>query len=195
MRTSSTPFIIAACLVTTASIPASALAQARHSVDPLDPFTAAAAEYAQLHRRIELALGPIEISAIATDIQANVDAMSAAIRTERPKMRQGEFFTEKLSEVLRLRIAGALAAQGLTAADVAADEIPERVSRQSLVLAVGRKFPWIVGSTTLPCILEVLPPLPRELQYRFVFRDLAIVDVHANLVLDILPNAIPATEF
>ena len=195
VRTSSRQFIVAACLATTASIPAPGLAQTRQSADPFDTFTAAADEYAQLHRRIELALGPVEITAVAKEIQDNVDAMSAAIRAERPLVRQGDLFTPKLSGVLRQRIAGALAAQGLTAADVATDEIPEGVSRQSLVLAVGRKFPWIVGSTTLPCILEVLPRLPRELQYRFVFRDLAIVDVHANLVVDILPNAIPATEF
>ena len=40
-----------------------------------------------------------------------------------------------------------------------------------------------------------VPPLPRELQYRFLFRDLALVDVHANLVVDILPDALGATEF
>ena len=32
--------------------------------------------------------------------------------------------------------------------------------------------------------------LPQELQYRFVGRDLVLVDTHADLVLDILRNAV-----
>jgi hypothetical protein len=40
-------------------------------------------------------------------------------------------------------------------------------------------------------ILEALPPLPEELQYRFVGPTLVLLDVHADLVVDILPNALP----
>ena len=44
------------------------------------------------------------------------------------------------------------------------------------------------------CILEVLPELPDGLQYRFVERDLVLVDIAADLVIDVLPDALPATE-
>ena len=40
-------------------------------------------------------------------------------------------------------------------------------------------------------VLAALPPLPHELQYRFVGRDLVLVDTHADLVVDILRNAVP----
>jgi len=36
----------------------------------------------------------------------------------------------------------------------------------------------------------VLPALPPELQYRMVGRDLVLVDVHASLIVDILPQAL-----
>ena len=42
-----------------------------------------------------------------------------------------------------------------------------------------------------PDILHVLPPLPDELQYRLVDRDLVLIDMHADLVVDILPGALP----
>ena len=42
-----------------------------------------------------------------------------------------------------------------------------------------------------PGFLWTLPALPEELQYRFVGRDLILLDVHANLVVDILRDAIP----
>ncbi len=41
-----------------------------------------------------------------------------------------------------------------------------------------------------PCVLDALPRLPHELQYRFVGRDLVLVDTHADLVVDILRNAV-----
>ena len=39
-------------------------------------------------------------------------------------------------------------------------------------------------------LLQQLPVLPGGLQYRVVDHDLAILDVDANLVLDVLPAAI-----
>ena len=42
-----------------------------------------------------------------------------------------------------------------------------------------------------PAILATLTPLPQGLEYRFVYRDLVLVDVGANLVVDILENALP----
>ena len=158
-------------------------------------FISATRDYALMHRRIEQSLGPIQITNLPADLLANVNAMATAIRSERAGARQGDLFTPELSSELRLRIADALAEHGLTPADLVTDEVPERINRRTLVLRVGGPFPWIAGSTMLSCVLDVLPPLPPELQYRFVFRDLALVDVHANVIVDILPDALAATEF
>ena len=42
-----------------------------------------------------------------------------------------------------------------------------------------------------PGLLASLPPLPPELQYRFVGRDLILWDMHAGLIVDFVANAIP----
>jgi hypothetical protein len=184
--------LAAVCLVMLAS----SLATAQRAAPTLDEkFTTATREYASMHRRIEQSLGLIEVTALPADLLANVNAMGAAIRTERTGARQGDVFTPELSAVLRVRIANALAEHGLIPADLVTDEIPEGINRQSLMLRVGGPFPWVAGSTMLSCVLDVLPELPPELQYRFVFHDLALVDVHANLIVDILPGALAATEF
>lgn len=158
-------------------------------------FISSTRDYALMHRRIEQSLGPIQITELPADLLANVNAMATAIRSERAGARQGDLFTPELSSELRLRIADALAEHGLTPADLVTDEVPEGINRQALVVRVGAPFPWIAGSTMLSCVLDVLPALPPELQYRFFFRDLALVDVHANLIVDILPDALAATEF
>jgi hypothetical protein len=45
----------------------------------------------------------------------------------------------------------------------------------------------------LAAVLDVLPELPTELDYRFVARDLVLVDVEADLVVDTLENALPSS--
>ena len=42
-----------------------------------------------------------------------------------------------------------------------------------------------------PALLLRLPPLAPELQYRFIGRTLILLDVDANLVVDVLPDALP----
>jgi len=40
-----------------------------------------------------------------------------------------------------------------------------------------------------PCLLAALPPLPDELQYRFLSRDLILWDLHPGLIVDFIPWA------
>ena len=43
-------------------------------------------------------------------------------------------------------------------------------------------------------ILQSLPPLPEELQYRIIGQSLVLWDCHANLIVDFLPGAfVPTT--
>ena len=48
--------------------------------------------------------------------------------------------------------------------------------------------------STPPSLLLKLPPLPKELQYRIVGHDFALHDTVTNLIVDFIPNAIPASE-
>jgi hypothetical protein len=41
-----------------------------------------------------------------------------------------------------------------------------------------------------PTMLRRLPPLPQELEYRIVNRDLIIRDREANLIVDVMRNAV-----
>jgi hypothetical protein len=39
-------------------------------------------------------------------------------------------------------------------------------------------------------LLQSLPPLPEDLEYRLLDHDLVLWDIHADLMLDVLPDAI-----
>ena len=60
-------------------------------------------------------------------------------------------------------------------------------------MEVNDAMPWMEQEEMPPAILATLTPLPAELEYRIVYRDLVLLDVAANLVFDVLENALPLT--
>ena len=158
-------------------------------------FSEATRSYAWLHRRVENNLSPLEVTANPDTIHRAVQEMSAAIRIARAGARQGNFFTDALAAELRLRIDNALATNGLTAADVHAAEAADGIDPAMVRLTVNGPFPWIYATAMFPCVSRALPELPPELQYRMVGSTLVLIDVHASLVLDLLPHALADTEF
>lgn len=145
-------------------------------------------EYAALHRRLE---GPLPREAVTADPAAIVAprrALAAAIRTARVHARQGDIFSPPVTTYFRTVVADALRAGGITdmlaiVEDENPDHTPARVNGE---YPAGRSIPLMPT-----CLLTALPPLPPELQYAFVGRDLILRDVHAGLIVDIVPRAIP----
>jgi hypothetical protein len=162
--------------------------------DAIRQFTAATQEYAWLHRRLENQLAPLEVTSNPDTINRLVQEMAAAVRAARPDARQGDLFTDAVGAEFRLRITAALAADGFTPGDVLTAEAAEGVDAALVPLKVNGPFPWIYASAVFPCVLKALPPLPPELQYRIVGSTLVLIDVHAGLIVDVLPYALADTE-
>ena len=170
---------------------ATAYAQSQQAETPAAAaFVVATRDYVTMHRRLERAVGRIEINSSAQEINRTMAALAAAIRAERPDARQGDLFTLALGPELRARINDALLDHGFTAADVLASAQVDRGDWPTVRLQVNGPFFWVLADAMFPCVIEALPPLPPELQYRIVGNDLVLIDVHASLIVDILPNAL-----
>jgi hypothetical protein len=52
----------------------------------------------------------------------------------------------------------------------------------------------VAMATTPPLLLAALPTLPEALEYRLFGRHLVLRDVEANLIVDVLPEVLPAGE-
>ena len=156
---------------------------------PLLQFKASIHQYAQLHRRIEQQLPPFRAHSDAQEVIESPNAMAAALQTARADAREGDIFTREVAALLRKRVSEALAACNFLPEEMVAATLEEADDNAALPVVNGR-FPWRRGAAMWPCVLDALPQLPHELQYRFVGRDLALVDTHADLVVDILRNAV-----
>ena len=167
------------------------------SQPPADPlrhaFLQRINDYAALHRRLEGPLPPEVITADPEALLASRRALAEAIREARPDAVQGDIFSPAIAQYFRLAIADALWDGGIDdMRAIAMAEIHE--TGPAVVARVNGDYPAGGPLSSVPnCLLVALPPLPRELQYRFVGTDLILWDVHAGLIVDFVPRALPET--
>ncbi len=147
--------------------------------------------YMQVHNDVERRLGPQRLFDDPEDMFRTIRAMQAGIRAARPDVGAGTIFTDDAAELIRERVQRQLGACHQSVEEVLAF-INEERAPGARKPAIYRTFPWSLGAAMWPTLIPALPPLPEELQYRFVDRDLVLIDIHADLVVDILVNALPA---
>ena len=145
-------------------------------------------DYVETHRRLAAAIEQ-PLCSDAEELTRQTVTLAAAIRDARPRAKEGDIFTIAAGEAFRTRIAAMVRRTGF---DVAAYLARHRAEREELDVHVFGSLPWRTHVTLMPIIRE-LPELPPELEYRFVGRDLVLMDVGANIVVDVLRDALPQT--
>lgn len=153
----------------------------------LTAFDRSVRDYMALHRRLARRTPPLQVTSDPEELLNAVDQLGEAIRLERHGARTGDVFTPAVARLFLGRIHRALWVHGVTelAAELEEDNEPSAPRP-----VVNGRFPWASGNAMWPSVLAVLPGLPAELEYRFVGADLVLVDIRANLVVDILEGAL-----
>jgi nucleotide-binding universal stress UspA family protein len=143
-------------------------------VHAIAAFQRAADSYAFVHRQVERQLG---------SGTGDAAAFAAAILRARP-VTPGRLFAPAVVEEFR-----SLAARA-TRAGCNAGEL--RTGTWDLLHSAGAPA---TGTTPVAaCLARHLPVLPPELEYRSAGTVLVVVDVHANLVVDVLPALLAGSE-
>jgi hypothetical protein len=156
----------------------------------LAQFDDAVHQYVALHRRLERSLPSEQMFDDPEDMFAAVEALRTAIVEARPNARQGNIFAPGIAQLIRARLERRVNEHHYATMDVFS-----AVSKEPLpgikAPELNQPFTWGLGSAKWPSLVAVLPALPPELQYRFADRRLVLIDVHADMVVDILENALP----
>jgi hypothetical protein len=59
-------------------------------------------------------------------------------------------------------------------------------------LKVNERYPDTVPLSTIPPqVLQGLPKLPEEMEFRFIGNTLILMDVHAHIIVDFIEQALP----
>lgn len=160
---------------------------AAHEYAALATFEHSVEDYMALQRRLARRTPPLQVTADPARILIAVDSLGRAIRLERSDARRGDVFTAPVAKLFRQRITCALGAFDTAALMREMEEDGEGDVPQ---LEVNAPFPWNSGNAMWPSMLVALPQLPEGLEYRFVGADLVLVDVRADLAVDILRGAL-----
>ena len=113
------------------------------------------------------------------------------IRAARVSAKQGDIFTPATHAMFKRMLRPPLA-KGTDAADnkaIIKDDAPQA---GEVPFKVNGDYPKDAPlSTVPPDVLASLPPLPEDIQYRFVGKHLILYDAKANLIIDYMLNAMP----
>ena len=152
-------------------------------------FTGHVDEYLKLHKTVEKTLPPLKNKEELPEmIAAHQQALARKIREAREHAKQGDVFTRAAREAFRHTIRSAF--RNSPTAARATNRQKDGVKQ--VRLQVNGIYPDAVAETAFPpTLLQQLPTLPEELAYRLVGRDLVLVDTKANLVVDLLHEALP----
>jgi hypothetical protein len=144
-------------------------------------------KYLELHNRLEKEVPPLKETKDAAKIHQSQEALAAKIQAARKGAQPGEIFTPEIRQHLRrLMYPETKGAEGAQTKEALKEDAPKGVP-----LKVNAKYPDSAPLPTMPPnLLGALPKIPEKLEYRVINRHLILRDVHANLIVDYIPNAI-----
>jgi hypothetical protein len=145
-------------------------------------------DYAAVHKKLEDTLPKLSKESTPEEIDRNQRALGRLIQKERRDVKQGAIFTPDARAVIKRLLDRVFAGpDGAALRASIMDENPVTIK-----LAVNGRYPDTVPlSTVPPQVLQGLPKLPEEMEFRFISRHLILMDVHAHIIVDLIENALP----
>jgi hypothetical protein len=145
--------------------------------------------YMALREKLERDLPPLAADAAPEELHKHQLALAARIRAARRTAKPGDIFNPDFRIVIRTLMSQVFG--GPEGKQLRADIMDENPGR--IRIGINDRYPdGVPLSTVPPQVLAGLPKLPpQELEYRFLGRALILLDIGAQLIVDLMENAIP----
>lgn len=145
-------------------------------------------DYIALQEQLESTLKRLPDKSTPQEIDAQQRALLSLIAKARPDAKPGQIFSPEMQKFVRGVLARVLEGpdgKGLKSSIM--DENPAGTTVQ-----VNGRYPDTVPLSTMPPeVLAALPPLPKDMEYRFVGTRLILLDTKAHLIVDYIEDAFP----
>lgn len=144
--------------------------------------------YVALHKKLEDALPRLPKEATPKQIDSSQRTLGAQIQQARATARRGDIFTPEMAAYAKRVLARVFG--GAEGRQLRASIMDENV--KPIALKANQRYPDEIPLTTMPPeVLQSLPALPEELEYRFVGEHLILLDPHAHIIADFIVDALP----
>jgi hypothetical protein len=155
----------------------------------LADFNSRVEKYMELHNRLEKQAPPLKETKDPAEIKASQDVLAQKIADARKDAQPGDIFTPEIRQLFRRLMYPET--KGAEGAETKAALAEEKQELKDVKIRVNAPYPDAAPLMTVPPnILAALPKLPEDLEYRFVNRHMILLDVHANLIVDYVLNAV-----
>lgn len=144
-------------------------------------------QYVKIHNEAESKVPKLVETNDPAKVTDREAALGAMIKTLRAAAKEGDVFGADFRAVLEREVRKDF--RGRPAADRKAliHELPAKMQ-----VAVNMTYPVDLPLATFPArLLQKLPALPPELEYRLVGHHIVLRDVTANVVVDVARNIVP----
>lgn len=144
-------------------------------------------DYMVLQRKLAATLPKLPKEATPQQIDQEQRALGMLVAQARATAKPGDLFTPDMQRFVHQQFNRIF--QGRRG-----QELRRQIHDEPHAIApeINKRYPDAIPLATMPLeVLAQLPPLPDELEYRFIQSHLIVMDVHAHLILDYVLNAIP----
>lgn len=185
---------IAVCIATLGQSVKANQTQAPSALSPankqiVNTFEKRAKEYVKLREQLEEKMPKLSDEAKPEEIQTHKQQFQERVRAARAGAKHGDIFTPQASALIRAIIKDEY--KGKERVELR-DTVLKESDTKAVPLRVNYPYPETQELLEMaPTLLLRLPQLSKQLRYRFVRRNLLLVDRENGLIVDYMTNALP----
>ncbi|HSD45427.1 MAG TPA: hypothetical protein VLB87_02360 [Pyrinomonadaceae bacterium] len=146
-------------------------------------------DYVKMREGIEEKMPKLSKESKPEEIEVHKKQLQESVRAARAGAKQGDMFTPDAAAMIRAIIREEF--KGKDRVELRKTVLVE-AENKGTPLRVNYPYPEVKEQLEMPpTLLLKLPPLPKQIRYRFVGRNMLLVDRENGLILDYMTDAVP----
>jgi len=157
--------------------------------ETIKTFNERVKQYVSLRSSLKAKAPKLSKDSTPEQIQAAETSLTTALRSSRAAAKPGDIFTPDSAQYIRATLKREFKPEDKKQIRKV---VLEKESNIPVTLKVNFPYPDPKEFVEMPATLLLkLPPLPKELKYRYVGRNLLLVDTDNNMIVDYMIDALP----
>ena len=162
--------------------------QSQNDKAAIQMFEKQISEYVDLRKKVRASAPKLSKDSTPEQIHAYRTALEESMRNARAGAKRGELFRPETADYIRRTLKTEF--QGKDRSELR--EKMFETETKGVVLRVNYPYAETAELSEMPAtLLAKLPQLPQEVRYRFVGRNMLLVDRESNVIIDYMPDALP----
>jgi hypothetical protein len=147
-------------------------------------------QYVSLRASVKAKAPKLSKDSTPEQIQAAENALVAGLQTARASAKPGDLFTPDIAQYIRTTLKREF--KPAEKKEIRKVMLEKDDTSVPVALKVNHPYPDAKDFVEMPATLLLkLPQLPKELKYRYVGRNMILVDTDNNLIVDYMLDALP----